>query len=249
VTWRPDALAILRYRFFVRRLLLFFPLLMALSACGTPAPAASQPTPTRSTPILIRSHPGTYVALGASETYGVGAQPYTQGYAYRVAKALHARRFLDLGIPGTTLDAGYQSELTRALAVHPALCTVFFGVNDLRAGVTRNNFAQELHDLVATLRRGGAKVVIVGMPNLGLLPAASAFPDAGTLSAAWNAAMARDARQTGATFLDLSRFSQELASHPGYVAPDGLHPSNQGHARLAQVVVAAIRVHHLWTPR
>jgi acyl-CoA thioesterase I len=186
------------------------------------------------------------VALGASETYGVGAQPYSQGYAYRVARALHAPRFLNLGIPGTTLDAAYQSELTRALAVHPALCTVFFGVNDLRAGVTRKNFALELYDLVATLRRSGARVLVIGMPNLGLLPAAQAFPDAGPISISWNAAMAHDARQTGAAFLDLSQFSHELAAHPAYVAPDGLHPSNSGHARLAQVVMAAIRAHHLW---
>lgn len=233
----------------MRRVLFLFPLLAALSACGTVAPAAIERTPTRAVPTLLPAHAGTYVALGASETYGVGARPYTQGYAYRVARALHAHRFLDLGIPGTTLDAGYQSELTRALSVHPALCTVFFGVNDLRAGVTRSNFALELRDLAATLRRGGARVMIVGMPDLGLLPAASAFPDAGAVSASWNAAMARDARRTGATFLDPSRFSHELAIHPAYIAPDGLHPSNKGHARLAQVVLSAIRSHHLWASR
>ncbi len=186
------------------------------------------------------------MALGASETYGTGAQPYTNGYAYRVARSLHARRFLDLGIPGATLDAAYQTELTRALAAHPALCTVFFGVNDLRAGVTKDNFTAELYDLVATLRRGGARVLIIGMPDLAELPAAQAFPDAGPISRRWNTGMARVARKAGAAFLDLSRFSHELAAHPEYLAPDGLHPSTTGHARLAQVVLAAIRADHLW---
>lgn len=229
------------------RVFFLLPLLIILSACGAAAPAASQPSPTRSTPRLIPARAGTYVALGASETYGVGAQPVSAGYAYRVARALHSRRFLDLGIPGATLDAAYQSELTRALAVHPALCTVFFGVNDLRAGVTERNFVLELHDMIATLRRGGARVLVIGMPNLGLLPAARAFPDAGSISAQWNAGMARSAHQAGAGFLDLSRFSRELATHPRYIAPDGLHPSSAGHARLAQVVLSAIRSDRLWT--
>jgi lysophospholipase L1-like esterase len=233
----------------VRRVLFTFPLLIILSACGAVSPAAISPTATRVTPRLRPARPGTYVALGASETYGIGAQPYTRGYAYRVAHSLGARRFLDLGIPGTTLDAAYQSELTRALAVRPALCTVFFGVNDLRDGVTRKNFALQLHDLVATLRRGGAQVLIIGMPDLAQLPVARDIPDAGAISSSWNAAMARDARQTGAGFLDLSRFSRELAAHPSYVAPDGLHPSTSGHARLAQVVLAAIHADHLWPRR
>lgn len=221
------------------------PLSMVLSACGVAATSAP-PSPTVSHPTLIRAREGTYVALGASETYGVGAQPHTRGYAYRVARLLHAGRFLDLGIPGTTLDAAYQTELTRALAAHPALCTVFFGVNDLRAGVTVKNFTLELYDLVATLRRGGARVLIVGMPDLGELPAARAFPDAGIVSGQWNRGMARDAREAGAGFLDLADFSRELAAHPGYIAPDGLHPSNAGHARLAKVVVHAVRADHLW---
>jgi lysophospholipase L1-like esterase len=219
--------------------------LTVLSACGTP-PAATRPSPTVAQPKLAPAHAGTYVALGASETYGTGAEPHTNGYAYRVARSLHVRRFLDLGIPGTTLDAAYQTELTRALASHPSLCTVFFGVNDLRAGVTEKNFTLELHDLVSTLQRGGARVLIIGMPDLAQLPAARAFPDAGSISARWNAGMMRVAHSSGAGFLNLSHFSHELAAHPEYIAPDGLHPSNAGHARLAHVVLAAIRADRLW---
>lgn len=231
----------------MRRVLSFIlPVVTLLSGCGAASPAASQSSPTSRLPKLTPARPGVYVALGASETYGMAADPHTRGYAYRVAQALHVRRFLDLGIPGTTLDGAYQSELTRALAAHPALCTVFFGVNDLRAGVTRQDFTAELHDFVATLRRGGARVLIIGMPDLGQLPAARALGGVGAISRRWNAGMARVARRTGATFLDLSHFSHELATHPTYIAPDGLHPSTAGHARLAQVVLAAIRSAHLW---
>jgi lysophospholipase L1-like esterase len=58
--------------------------------------------------------------------------------------------------------------------------------------------------------------------------------------------MRQVARKTGAAFLNLSSFSQELASHPDYVAADGLHPSNRGHARLAQIVAAAVQLDQLW---
>lgn len=186
------------------------------------------------------------MALGASETYGVGATPHTQGYAYRLAQALHATHFLDVGIPGTTLDAGYETELTKALAARPSLCTVFFGVNDLRDGVKREPFLQNLYDLVSTLRQARARVLIVGVPDLSLVPAASGLPHLHATTVAWNSGMRRVARQTGAQFFDLSRFGAEMAKHPGYVAADGLHPSNAGHAKLAQVLLAAIRDGQMW---
>jgi lysophospholipase L1-like esterase len=192
--------------------------------------------------------PGSYAALGASETYGMGAAPRTAGYAYLVAHALHTRRFVDVGIPGTTLNQGYEAELASALAIRPSLCTVFFGVNDLRAGVTRDAFLQDLHDLVATLRSTHAQVVVVGIPDLSHVPAVARLHISNLrgIVASWNEGMARVARQTGAHFLDLRQYSAELASHRGYVAADGLHPSNAGHARLAQVVVATIRQDRLW---
>jgi lysophospholipase L1-like esterase len=57
----------------------------------------------------------------------------------------------------------------------------------------------------------------------------------------WNAGMRQVAARNGARFLDLGGYSAELATHPEYVSEDGLHPSNKGHARLAQVVLEAMR--------
>src|SRR5919202_5987064 len=75
-----------------------------------------------------------YAALGASETWGGGAAPRSKAYAYRVARALGARPFVNAGISGTTLPGGYQAELSAALAIRPRLVTLFFGYNDLRDG-------------------------------------------------------------------------------------------------------------------
>lgn len=174
--------------------------------------------------------------------------PYHHGYAYLVSHELATAHFVDVGIPGTTLPAGYEIELTRALAIRPSLCTVFFGVNDLRAGVSRETFVQDLHDLVATLRRAHAQVIIIGLPNLALVPAVAAVHLANLEQVvnSWNGGMRQVARETGAHYFDLTRYDAEIKIHPNYVAPDGLHPSNAGHARLAQLLVQYVRANRLW---
>lgn len=180
----------------------------------------------------------------------MGASPATNGYAYKVARGLHAVKFRDEGIPGASLPSAYQTELTGALPIRPALATVFFGFNDLRTGVSRKAYLQNLNDLVVTLRRAGAKVLIIGLPDLSLLPAVHAlFPDLHSIIASWNGGTRAVARKTGAHFLDLRGFDSEIATHPNYIAADGLHPSNAGHARLAQVVLATIRKDGLWQGR
>ncbi|GAC1321568.1 MAG: hypothetical protein NVS2B16_03120 [Chloroflexota bacterium] len=207
--------------------------------------AAALPTE----PSLAPPRPGVYAALGASETYGVGAQPHTNGYAWLVSRALHARRFVNLGIPGTTLNAAYNSELTSALSINPSFATVFFGVNDLRAGVPRDAFLQDLHDLAATLRQAHVRVLIIGMPDLSHLPAVKKTGIGGLreLSASWSAGMRRVARQTGAQFLDLGGYDREIVQHPNFISVDGLHPSNAGYRRLAQVIQHVVLTHRLWT--
>lgn len=234
------------------RWLPFLLLPVALAACGSPLASAPTPTPASvahsGQPSLAPPAPGSYAALGASETYGVGATPNTNGYAYLVAKSLHARHFVDVGIPGTTLTAGYDTELMNALAIRPQVCTVFFGVNDIRAGISLTAFVQDLHDFVATLRQARCQVLIVGIPDLAHVPAVahSGFGNLEGIVNSWNGGMERVARQTGSHFLDLRQYSAELAFHPEYVAADGLHPSNAGHARLAQIVLATIYQDNLW---
>lgn len=193
---------------------------------------------------------GAYAALGASETYGIGATPRTRGYAFRVARTLHASRFVDAGIPGAPLGVAYHAELTKALSVRPSLCTVFFGFNDLRTFVPETTYLRQLRSLVTALRRAHCRVLVIGLPNLALLPAVAAFhlPGLKQVVTAWNAGTRTVAQQTGASYLDLQAYNREIATHPSYVSADGLHPNNTGHARLAQVVGSAIQRFHLWRP-
>lgn len=230
---------------------LLFVVLLLSTACGsssasTAPPASTRPLPTE--PALAPPLPGSYAALGASETYGVGVTPRTESYPYLVKRALGAQHFVDVGIPGATLSAGYDTELSRALTVRPSFATVLFGTNDILAGYGRNTFMQDLRDLVLTLRQAHVQVLIIGLPDLSYFPRVRRAHISGVhaLITSWNAGMQTVARQTGAHFLNLGAYSQILARHPEYITADGLHPGNKAHARLAQLIVAQIHREHLW---
>lgn len=228
-----------------------FVALLFFTACGPSSATGAkhaniQPLPTE--PTLASPLPSSYAALGASETYGVGVVPRTQSYPYLIRRALHARHFVDVGIPGATLGAGYEGELSRALTIRPSFVTVLFGTNDILAGYARSTFLQDLRDMVLTLREARVQVLIVGLPDLSYFPRVRRAHIAGVhaLITSWNAGMRAVARQTGAHFLDLAAYSKILASHPEYITADGLHPGNKAHARLAQIILAQIRREHLW---
>ena len=190
-----------------------------------------------------------YAALGASETYGVGAHPRTSAYPFLLAHWLGANRFADLGMSGATLPRAYMIELSRALAIRPTLCTLAFGSNDIARGVPLTEFLTDLRTLAGALRRSGARVLIVGLPDLSLLPRRQRqhIPNLARLSATWNTGMQSVARETGSSFLDSERFDSELKRRPNLISSDGIHPTNAGHYYIAEILLAEIRKDHLWT--
>jgi acyl-CoA thioesterase-1 len=239
----------LAYRFLT--VLPVFAVLLLSTACSSSntssaKPASIQPLPTE--PALAPPLPGSYAALGASETYGVGVAPRTDSYPYLVKRGLRARHFVDVGIPGATLSAGYVGELSRALTIRPSFVTVLFGTNDILAGYSRGTFLQDLRDLALTLRQAHVQVLIVGLPDLSYFPRVQRAHISGVhaLVTSWNSGMKAVARETGAHFLDLASYSKVLARHPEYITADGLHPGKKAHARLAQLILAQIHRDHLW---
>jgi lysophospholipase L1-like esterase len=102
--------------------------------------------------------------------------------------------------------------------------------------------------LAVTLRRARAHVLIIGLPDLSVLPAVRKTGIGGVhaIVTSWNAGMAKVARQTGCRFLDLADFTKILKAHPEYISGDGLHPANAGYRALAKVVLTAIRKDRLW---
>ena len=207
---------------------------------------------------------GVYVALGASETIGIGAaHPNEEAWPQVFYRTALPRGFVfyDLGIPAETTAEAIEHELPIALSLHPTLATVWFNFDDLVAGVSVVDYEQRLGQLVHQLRAGGrTQVLIANTPLLDKLPAYAACriaPPPGSprcpltgqilpaprelngLVDAYNAAVARVAAIEGATVVDLHGRGEVPVDHPDFVSADGFHPSTAGHAAIAAAFASA----------
>ncbi len=225
-----------------------------VAACSTPGenPRSSPPAP--SGPQIV------YVAVGASETVGVGSdQPLREAWPqvlFRTALP-PSSVFVNLGIPGATVATAVREELPQALELAPALVTVWLNVNDLLTGVAPADFERDLGTLVRGLRRGGStRVLVANVPPLDRLPAylacrpsspprspqcdldrAVPAPDALNRAVdAYNAATERVTTREGALLVDLHGVglaARKSGTEASLVSADGFHPSTAGHAAVA----------------
>lgn len=236
---------------------------MALAAlvagcAGSPTPpparersAAAAPSPT--------VDPAVYVAVGASETVGVGAADPRRDAWPQVLhdRALPTSRLVNVGVSGATVRGALDAQLPRALAAEPDVVTVWLVVNDIVAAVPVAAYERQLQRLVHRLRRGGQTEVLVGnVPDLWRLPAFRAcLPGAGVTEVPcllpfvpseaevqqtvrdFNAAVRRVVRAEGARLVDLSA-EDDLA---GLTGTDGFHPSTEGHQEIAHAYARVLR--------
>jgi acyl-CoA thioesterase-1 len=198
-----------------------------------------------------------YVAVGASETTGVGSdQPLRDGWT----RILHRTALppgsihVNMGIPGATVAQAMAEEVPDTVQARPNLVTVWLNVNDLTRGVTPAEYERQLEALVRALRGGGrVRVLVANTPPLDQLPAYRAgriltglpSPEAvEALVAAYNAAIARVVERQGALLVDLhaAGMAHRAAGTEGsYISPDGFHPNNAGHAKVAEVFAEVLK--------
>ena len=212
-----------------RRLLLAIPgLILASVACQ--ASGAASPT--------VR--PLTYVAIGASDTVGVGASAPEQESWPAV---LHRRlppgsRLVNLGISGSLVRQALDQQLPVALDSAPDLVSVWLAVNDYGARAPLEPYLADLDRLLGELRSKTKAAVLVGnVPELSAIPAAGRF-DLRFVDR-WNVGIDEVARRQEATLVDLRLTWQEVREHPEYISSDGFHPSTAGYRRLADVFYAS----------
>ncbi len=114
---------------------------LVLGACvGGEGPAIVAPA------APVTDDPVVYVAIGASETSGVGTDdPFTEAWPKVLwRESLPEAVLYDLGRPGSTLAEALVEQPRRRSRCDPDVVTVWFNVNDLVAQVPVESFERDL---------------------------------------------------------------------------------------------------------
>jgi len=228
-------------------------------AAGTPgsAPAVRSTAPGSATAGLAAAGPATatagaltrplvYVAIGASDTVGIGADdPARNGWVPQFARLLGSSIHVhNLGSSGTLLRTARQDQLPVAIGDQPDLVTVWLAVNDLNAGVPLDQYRADLDGLLASLgSQTHAVVLVANVPDLTRVPQYRGQDPTAlrTVVQQWNQAIADTTARRGAHLVDLYAEYAELAAHPEDLSSDGFHPSSAGYARLAELFFEVAR--------
>ena len=222
-------------------------LILFLAGCG---PTSDNPSNHTSVPKQVNQAPKsqlTYVAIGASDTFGIGSSdPYTQNWATDLAEKLGQNvHLINLGIPGISLHDALSSELPVALDSHPDLVTIWLAVNDLANNVPISSYSRDLDLLLNRLQTSApsARILIANVPDLALLPYFSSFNPLALQKSiqAYNTSIAGIAQKHHVILVDLSRQNYNLKAHPEYISSDGLHPTDLGYLQLAELFYRALQ--------
>jgi lysophospholipase L1-like esterase len=195
------------------------------------------------------------VWLGDSTSTGVGAGDFEDSMAWRVAAGL-ADGPVTLTVLGRSGDQVHEV-LDRQLPDLPEILLgeasahvvlVSIGANDVTALTRRPTFRARYAELVdgleAALAGVDARLVLVGIPDIGtaprLLPPLRQL--AGRRGAQLDGEIARVARRAGHHHVDLAgRTSRTFSSDPDrYFSADEYHPSSDGHGVWADAVLASL---------
>ncbi len=236
--------------------------LATMSSCGSTTLTrtdASTRTPTQS-PAPVRASATAspsvrptanaqirYVAIGASDSVGVGAaDPGTGSWPARVAALLPPGSvYRNVAISGSLTDQARREQLPTALRERPTVVSVWLAVNDLNADIPPSEHAAELAAIVDALVRGtGARVFVGTVPDLRAVPAYAGADPAALIARvdAYNAGITAvaSARAGRVVVVDLFTGSAALTGQIT-VSADGFHPSDAGYALIAERFADAMR--------
>jgi lysophospholipase L1-like esterase len=216
---------------------------------GTPERTPTPTSPATTAPATATPSVGVrYVAIGASDTVGVGASDPTKGsWPSLVASRLPAGSppYTNLGVSGSLALQAVTQQLPGAIAQKPDIVSVWLAVNDLNATIEAASFADALGQIVDGLvAKTGATIFVGNVPDLRAVPVYAGQDKARLLAGiqAYNDAIAAIAARnpTRVKVVDLFTGSAALVS-TGTVSPDGFHPSDEGYELIADRFAGAMR--------
>ncbi len=190
---------------------------------------------------VSQTTPVVYTGLGASDAAGVGTndaktEDYIPLIGNHLAKGSHV---IDLGISGIHLHEALEKEVPVVYSSAPQLVTIWLVANDFVAGVSYDDYKNDLQTLLKGLTtRTQAEIVMANLPDLTLLPAFAQRTDEQKQQMRvdiqhWNQQIADMARGYHVKLVDLFSQNSQLTAHPEYVSGDGFHPSAKGYEQLA----------------
>jgi len=223
----------------------------ACSAAPASRPSATpKPTPSpTSPPATATASAGVkYVAIGASDTVGVGASDPAKGsWPALVAARLPAGSppYTNLGVSGSLALQAVTQQLPGAIAQKPTLVSVWLAVNDLNATIDPASFADSIGQIVDGLVQKTTATIFIGnVPDLRTVPAYVEVDKTrlfAGIQAYNNAITAIAARYPDRVkVVDLFTGSAALVS-TATVSQDGFHPSDEGYRLIADRFANAMR--------
>jgi lysophospholipase L1-like esterase len=192
--------------------------------------------------------PITYVAIGASETFGIGTDaPYSENWPTDLVSLLGPAHIhlINLGIPSILIHDALSLELPVAIDTHPDLVTIWLGINDIANDVPVNNYAHDLDTLLRRLQASSphVRIAIANIPDLTLLPYFATFDQQMLRQQIqeYNTVIASIVQRHHVILVDLTQQGYNLQNHPEYISDDGLHLTDLGYRQLAKLFYEALK--------
>ena len=227
---------------------------VSLAACGhaptTPTPPVQQPPPASDPPppppppvLGVTS----VLAFGDSMTEGTVSPslPLTaldagkpESYPFKLQTLLTSRytsqtiTVLNAGKAGERASDGRGRLWSNLRDTSPQVLLLMDGANDLLAGASVGATVNAMEDMVRDARGRGVQVLVLNLP-----PERASGRRGGAAAAVplYNSTLAEMAAKKGARIVDVyGQFDVAL------IGEDGLHPTEAGYARLAEIVAAAL---------
>jgi lysophospholipase L1-like esterase len=162
------------------------------------------------------------LAFGDSLTYGTGASR-NQSYPVQLERSLN-RRVVNAGVPGEVSAAGL-TRLPGLLAQHrPDLVILCHGGNDFLRQNGKDKIKENLRQMVSLIKGSGVDVVLVGVPQFGLLLSPAPL-------------YAEIAEEFDIPFEEETL--ADILSEPS-LKSDRIHPNAEGYGILAEAFAALI---------